>query len=236
MKHLRTEPHGEVYVLEDVDSGISYEAKVFILRGIHPSQRKRRVDNLKRMTALPSFILSFDYGGKKYCLFEPTEPEVTTPPAKLGAIGRRNTSEYRTAFPELLMPEAVRLERQAALRLKLCTYLPSACALYQLTRFQAATWKDAVSDATTRQLLYEIGVELLQESKANGKKWQNFSSPLPPVLRVLVQLGEHDSAWNIRANALLRQTLLLHLGSMPLDEGTKIRRKKKATKVAKCNV
>lgn len=47
------------------------------------------------------------------------ELEMTTPPAKLGAIGRRNTSEYRAAFPELPLSKPVKLEREAALRLQL---------------------------------------------------------------------------------------------------------------------
>lgn len=218
IKHLRTEPHGEVYVLEDLDSGKSYEAKVYTLRGIHLSQRKRRVDNLKRMTALPSFVLSFEYGGRKYCLFEPMEEEMATPPAKLGAFGRRNTPEYRKAFPKLPLPEPVRLERQAALRLQI-----------------SATWKDAISDTTTRQLLSEIEVGLLGESMSNDNRWQKFDSPLPPVLRVLVLLGERNGAWKVRGNALLRQVVLLHLGSMPQEEGRKGRRNK-ASKAAWCKV
>jgi len=101
MGHLRTEPHGEVYNIEDLDSGVSYQAKVYILRGIDRNQRKRRVENPKRVTAQPSFVRSFDYGGKKYCLLEHQRKTKLTLAPKLGAIGRLNSLEYKAAFPPL---------------------------------------------------------------------------------------------------------------------------------------
>jgi hypothetical protein len=48
MAHIRSEPHGEVYTTEDLSGVKIYEAKAYILRGIHPSQGKHPVENLKR--------------------------------------------------------------------------------------------------------------------------------------------------------------------------------------------
>ena len=53
------------------------------------------------MTALPSFVRSFDFGARKYCLFEHNTTDDFSIPSKLGAIGRVNTPEYETAFPKL---------------------------------------------------------------------------------------------------------------------------------------
>jgi hypothetical protein len=103
LSHLRSESHHEVYALDSLTTNLFYEAKVYTLRGIHLNQRKRRVENLKRMTALPSFISSFDWNGKKYCVFEPgVERRLGVERnAKLVVIGRRNTKEYEDAFPAL---------------------------------------------------------------------------------------------------------------------------------------
>jgi hypothetical protein len=103
LSHLRTETFHEVYAVQSLTTNLLYEAKVYTLRVIHPNQRKRRVENLKRMTVLPSFITSFDWNGKKYCIFEPEiERRLGVERnAKLGAIGRRNSKEYADAFPAL---------------------------------------------------------------------------------------------------------------------------------------
>ena len=100
-KHMRSEPHCEVYAMEDLNLGLKYEVKVYILRGIHPNQRKRRVGNLKKVSASLPFLYSFNYNEKKYCVFLPSEPAESMPMLKLGAIGRRNTREYNAAFPKL---------------------------------------------------------------------------------------------------------------------------------------
>lgn len=103
MEHLRNEPHGEVYAREDLNLGLKYEVKVYVLRGVPQSLRKRRVENLKKLTSLASFLYSFDHQDCKYCVFLPRTlgVEVKAQPSNLGIISRRNTSEYRKAFPQL---------------------------------------------------------------------------------------------------------------------------------------
>lgn len=101
MEHIRTEPHGVVHHMEDLETGMIYEVKIYVLGGIHPNLKKHRVDNLKKLSALPSFVYSFDVGGEKYCLSLPNKPASITSRQKLGAIGRHNTPEYVAAFPKL---------------------------------------------------------------------------------------------------------------------------------------
>ena len=101
MEHIRTEHHGEVYNLEDMDSGMTYEVKIYTLRGVDPRQRKNRVNNLKISTAQSSFVRSFDYGAQKYCLFQHPEPSILIPSPQPKAVDPAKTREYKTAFPEL---------------------------------------------------------------------------------------------------------------------------------------
>jgi hypothetical protein len=106
LKHLRSETHHEVYTADSLSTGCKFEVKVYTLRGIHPNQRRRRVENLKKTTALPSFVTSFDCKRKKYAVFlaEHDCKGTETRKLKLGAIGRRNTKEYEEAFPKLPEP------------------------------------------------------------------------------------------------------------------------------------
>ncbi|KAH6672195.1 hypothetical protein B0J14DRAFT_563834 [Halenospora varia] len=100
LSHLRSEPHHEVYAVASLTTNFLFEAKVYTLRGIHPNQRKRHINNLKSMAGSKPFLTSFDWNGKKYCLFKPggeRSPGVEAN-AKLCAIGRRNTKTYNDAF------------------------------------------------------------------------------------------------------------------------------------------
>ena len=70
LRHLRTETHGEVYAIESL-SGARYQAKAYTLRGVSLSQRRRRTDNLKKLTESAGFVLSLKQNGKKYCIYQP---------------------------------------------------------------------------------------------------------------------------------------------------------------------
>lgn len=109
MEHIRTEHHGEVYNLEDMDSGMTYEVKIYTLRGVDPRQRKNRVNNLKTSTSQSSFVRSFDYGGHKYCLFQHPEPRIFLPPPQLKAVDPAKGREYKAAFPELPQREVPKI-------------------------------------------------------------------------------------------------------------------------------
>ena len=99
--HIRTETHCEVYALKNVEWGLTYEAKIYSLRDIHPKLRKRRVENLKKSTDSDSFLYSFDFSYRKVCIFLPSDQATNVSQCILGAIGRRNTPEYNAAFPPL---------------------------------------------------------------------------------------------------------------------------------------
>ncbi|KAE8444112.1 hypothetical protein EG329_000894 [Mollisiaceae sp. DMI_Dod_QoI] len=220
-KHIRTEHHGEVYDLEDLDSGIIYEAKVYTLRGIHPSQRKRRVDNLKRVTALPSFVHSFDYGGQKYCLFRHYDPETTCLSPRLGAIGRLNTPEYKAAFPELppsTVPTVVKKRKDVAMsKLKPAPRTSSLLIWFVVPPFHAA-----ISDKDVREIV-------LKELSGKADRWQAFSSPVPLALRIMIRLGELDPSWKDRADLLSKQTLSASQdNNIPPENKGRRRRRKRA--------
>jgi hypothetical protein len=101
LSHLRSEAHGEVYSASDLSGVQKYEVKAYVLGGIYPNQRKHRLDNLKKLTSRANFVLSLDQNNVKYCIFNVVERKVENVKLKLGAIGRRNTSEWKAAFPEL---------------------------------------------------------------------------------------------------------------------------------------
>jgi hypothetical protein len=105
--HIHTSPHFSAYILRDLNTSLQYETKIYTLRGLHPKQRKRRVENLKIATDAPSFLYSFDFDGKKYCVFVPSEPETESGITKLGIVGRRNVLKFNAMFPELPRCEMV---------------------------------------------------------------------------------------------------------------------------------
>ncbi len=109
-EHIESSAHAEVYKICYLDNSYESFARIYTLRGIHPNQRKRRVENLKKLSCLKKLRPAFDWEGKKVCLFSHQYKieymslfaEVSTPKAAgIGAIGRRNTKEYDAAFPPL---------------------------------------------------------------------------------------------------------------------------------------
>lgn len=109
-EHIESSAHAEVYKICYLYTGYESFARIYTLRGIHPNQRKRRVENLKKLSHLNKLLPAFDWEGKKICVFSyqykiqymSLFAEVSTPKAAgIGAIGRRNTKEYDAAFPPL---------------------------------------------------------------------------------------------------------------------------------------
>jgi hypothetical protein len=113
-EHIESSAHAEVYKICYLCTGHEGFARIYTLRGIHPNQRKRRVENLKNFSQLNNPVATFDWNGKKVCAFSYRYEyrcktkymslfgEDPTPKAAgIGAIGRRNTKEYDTAFPPL---------------------------------------------------------------------------------------------------------------------------------------
>jgi hypothetical protein len=105
LRHIRTDLHASVYSLEELDSGLKYELRVYTLRGISKSERAKRVKNLKWATSNPLFMFSFDTNEKKYCVFLPEEDEVEVKPVSsepdIKTMNRNNTPEYNAHFPPL---------------------------------------------------------------------------------------------------------------------------------------
>jgi hypothetical protein len=109
-EHIESFAHAEVYKICSLYTGHESFARIYTLRGIHPNQRKRRVENLKKFSQLNKLLTAFDWEGKKVCVFSywyktkymSLFGEDSTPKAAgIGAIGRRNTKEYDAAFPPL---------------------------------------------------------------------------------------------------------------------------------------
>ena len=109
-EHMESSAHAEVYKICYLYTGHESFARIYTLRGIHPNQRKRRVENLKKFSQLNRSRTAFDWEGKKVHEFSYWHKSKymslfvkgSTPKAAgIGAIGRRNTKEYDAAFPPL---------------------------------------------------------------------------------------------------------------------------------------
>jgi hypothetical protein len=109
-EHIESSAHAEVYKICYLYTGLESFARIYTLRGIHPNQRKRRVENLKKFSQLNKLLIAFDWGGEKVCVISYRyktkymslfEKDSTPKAAGIGAIGRRNTKEYDAAFPPL---------------------------------------------------------------------------------------------------------------------------------------
>jgi hypothetical protein len=115
-EHIESAAHAEVYKISNLNTSHESFARIYTLRGIHPNQRKRRVENLKKFSQLNKLLTAFDWEGKKVCVFSHWYKtkymslfgEDSTPKAAgIGAIGRRNTKEYDAAFPPLPPPTPI---------------------------------------------------------------------------------------------------------------------------------
>jgi hypothetical protein len=109
-EYIESSAHAEVYRICYLYEHHESFAKIYTLRGIHPNQRKRRVENLKKFSQLEESLPAFDWEGKKVCVFSyfyrikyvsPFGKDPTPKAPGIGAIGRRNTKEYDSAFPPL---------------------------------------------------------------------------------------------------------------------------------------
>lgn len=91
LKFLRSEPHGEVFAVEDVVPSITiYEAKAYTLKKLPPATYKYRVRNIKRLSTRSSFEGTFDHEGRKFIV---------------NSFGR-NTRKWDEAFPPLAKAKA----------------------------------------------------------------------------------------------------------------------------------
>jgi hypothetical protein len=66
LEHIESSAHAEVYKICDLYTGNEGFARIYTLRGIHPNQRKRRVENLKKVSRLNKWLTAFDWRERKY--------------------------------------------------------------------------------------------------------------------------------------------------------------------------
>lgn len=212
LQHLSTETHGEVYSLEDLDSGLKYETKVYVLRGIPPNERSRKVKDLKSITMSPLFMFSFDANAKKYCVFLPKENsreslngslkylvKVGRKGHKISTINRRNTLQYDTAFPRLssMEPKSSNTYRSAQKTPKWRKYRD------QLNQ-QARSLNDITGVASQEELCAIRTCYILEEELLNkSPRWALLPAPMPLAFRIMIRLEELCPSWRHEAAKLL---------------------------------
>lgn len=212
LQHLRTETHGVVYSFEELDSGLEYEVKVYVLRGIPPNERNRKVKDLKSATMSPLFMFSFDANAKKYCVFLPTEnvgnssdgslqssAKVGRKTPQISTLNRRNTPQYDAAFPPLpsMEPERSNIQRRARKTPKWRKYrAQSSQEAHLLNDITGVASQDELCVIRTCYILEE---ELLNRSP----RWASLPAPMPLASRIMIRLEELCPSWRQEAAKLL---------------------------------
>jgi hypothetical protein len=210
LQHLRTETHGEVYSLEELDSGLKYEVKVYVLRGTPPNKRNRKVKDLKSATMSPLFMFSFDANAKKYCVFLPTENSGESPDGSLGSsakvgrkkpqistINRRNTPQYDTAFPPLpsMESKSSNTHRRGRKTPKWRKYR------VQLSQ-EARSLNDITGVVSQEELCAIRTCYILEELLNRSPRWASLPALMPLASRIIIRLEELCPGWRQEADKL----------------------------------
>jgi hypothetical protein len=211
LEHMESSAHAEIYKICDLTTGHERLARIYTLRGIHPNQRKRRVENLKKFSQLKRIGADFDWEGKKVCVFSyryqneymsMLGEDSTSKAAGIGAIGRRNTKEYDLAFPALPpstpIPVPTNVPEEATE--SLTPGKSNHPAFFQLFSNQFIFPEQQLQIKTLELIRSEI-------EETSSKNWESISKgSLPLAQRLMIRLmdlngesvGNRSSEWKVR--------------------------------------